>query len=101
VAKPQKKPERKKEEMKDGRLGGILRGAAPATILTDGAAHRASQAGPTQLTHLSWWCRETGGPHRRSQEPLLIVKHATGTSASGYAGDRNLCFYKAGDRNLC
>jgi hypothetical protein len=28
-------------------------GAALATILTDGAAHRASQAGPTQLTHLS------------------------------------------------
>jgi hypothetical protein len=76
---------------------GILHGAAPATTLTDGAAHRASQAGPTQLTHLSWWCRETGGPHRRSQESLLIEKHATGTPASGYSGDRNLCFHKAGD----
>ncbi len=50
-----KKPERKNEQMRGGRLDGNRWAAAPATILTDGAAHRASQAGPTQLTHLSLW----------------------------------------------
>ncbi len=52
---------------------GTLRGAATATILTDGAAHRASQAGPTQLTHL------------RGTSP-----QESGTSVNRY---RNLCFW--------
>jgi hypothetical protein len=91
---------------------GSLCGTAPATILTDGAAHRASQTGPTQLTHLSWWRRETGGTSpqesgtsanrkardrnlcfwlRRWQEPLLLATQVAGTSAAHKAGDRNLC----------
>jgi hypothetical protein len=65
-----KKPERKNEEMKGGRLGGSLRGAAaPATILTDGAAHQVRQV----------------------QHSSLISPGGVGRPGDLTAGVRNLC----------